>query len=238
MPNILGGRRWRGLRIGLLGGSFNPPHAGHVHISEVALKYLDLDAVWWMVTPGNPLKNNARLPSVRDRLILSQKLINHPKMMAVDIEEKLGTFRSYDTIKRLKAHFPHTQFIWLGGSEIAREFPRWYRARELMHELPFAFIARPTSTVSANGKAGHQAGGGEGELQKNIYGADHSGVIKPTIFHRHKLCRNHVLTHGARVVLAPNHVYWLFHELRSPLSSTALRAGFGGGDIVAHSNSA
>lgn len=217
-PKLLNARRWRGMRIGILGGSFNPPHAGHVHNSEVALKYLGLDAVWWLVTPGNPLKQNAGLPSVAQRVAQCRALITHPRMVVCDLEQDLGTFRSFDTVKLLKQKFRGAEFIWLGGSEIAREFPRWHRARELMHELPFAFIARPTSAGLTNGNAGNQGARGRGDR------ADHSAIIKPTIFHRHKLIRNHVLTHGGRPKLESGHVYWLFHELRSPLSSTYLRS--------------
>src|SRR5688572_19519709 len=102
LPHLHDGPRWKGLRVGLLGGSFNPPHEGHVHISLAALKGLELDAVWWLVTPQNPVKAEQPLP-LEERVRLSRELVRHPKILVSDIEKDLDTQLTYHTIRKLKA---------------------------------------------------------------------------------------------------------------------------------------
>lgn len=131
------------MRIGLLGGTFNPPHQGHIHNSVLAMKYLGLDAVWWLVTPGNPLKSKIGLPDVGTRVSACRSLVTDPRIVVSDLESRFGTARTYDTLKKLLASFPDTDFVWLAGTEIAQEFHKWYRWPDLIDMLPFAFIGRP-----------------------------------------------------------------------------------------------
>ena len=112
------------MRIGLLGGSFNPPHEGHMHISLAALKALQLDAVWWLVSPQNPIKADKPLP-LEERMSLCQSLVDHPKILISDIEKDLGTNITYHSVKKLKAAFPKTNFVWISGMDNARSLHQW-----------------------------------------------------------------------------------------------------------------
>lgn len=142
-PQKLSPHLWAGMRIGILGGSFNPPHEGHIHASLLALKYLNLDAVWWLVSPANPLKNNIHLPPVSTRLKLCKDLTkHHPRIIISDIEDQVKTRRSFYTVKTLQKHFSKTNFIWLAGTDIAFEMHKWYRPKETLKHIPFAFIGR------------------------------------------------------------------------------------------------
>lgn len=141
-PKLLNSRRWSGLRVGILGGSFNPPHQGHIHLSHIAMQKLNLDAVWWLVTPQNPLKDKTSA-SAQDRLTLCRAMKKSPRIISTDIETAMGTDRTIKTLTRLKKNFPHTHFIWLSGSDIAREFHRWQRWRDIPHIVPMAIIGRP-----------------------------------------------------------------------------------------------
>jgi nicotinate-nucleotide adenylyltransferase len=100
-----------GMRIGLFGGSFNPPHEAHRAASLVALKRLGLDRVWWLVTPGNPLKENRALPSLSERLALARKVAAHPAIDVTPIEARLGTTFTADTVAKLRARFPRVHFV-------------------------------------------------------------------------------------------------------------------------------
>ncbi len=132
-----------GRRIGLLGGSFNPPHAGHRGISLLALRRLHLDEVWWLVTPQNPLKYKQKTAALTTRMALCRAIARHPKLRICSIEQYFGTSRTYDTIKQLQQHFPATQFVWLMGSDNAQQFRRWYRWQNLLTLIPMAIISRP-----------------------------------------------------------------------------------------------
>lgn len=143
-PTLHDGHRWRGMRIGLLGGSFNPPHAGHMHIAQLALSKFGLDFVWWIVTPQNPLKNTHGMAPYKTRHGLVEDLTaGHPRMMATHLENDLGTRYTYETVNALKTRFPLTEFIWICGMDNARIFHRWDRWRQLINDMPVAFIARP-----------------------------------------------------------------------------------------------
>lgn len=142
-PHLSNGLYWAGMRIGLLGGSFNPPHTGHRHISLLALKTLRLDAVWWLVTPQNPLKDSAILMSYEKRMALCEKLVQHPRIIVTDIEKQLGLNRTFDTLKALQIHFPATSFVWVTGMDNALTFHKWYRWREILDLVPTAHVARP-----------------------------------------------------------------------------------------------
>jgi nicotinate-nucleotide adenylyltransferase len=138
-----------GLRIGLLGGSFNPAHEGHVHASELALKQLELDFVWWLVSPQNPLKPERGMAYYTDRLNTARRLARHPRIVVTGIEQALGTRFTIDTVKALKRRFPKTRFVWLMGSDNLIQFPRWRRWQEIFRELPIAVVTRPGSALQA-----------------------------------------------------------------------------------------
>ncbi|MBV9833149.1 MAG: nicotinate-nicotinamide nucleotide adenylyltransferase, partial [Alphaproteobacteria bacterium] len=113
-------------RIGLLGGSFNPAHEGHVHISLEALKRLDLDEVWWLVSPQNPLKAANGMASLADRMEGARSVTaTHPRLRVTDLERKLGTRYTIDTVRALRRRHPHARFVWLMGADNLRQLPRW-----------------------------------------------------------------------------------------------------------------
>jgi nicotinate-nucleotide adenylyltransferase len=139
-----------GLRIGLLGGSFNPPHDGHVYVSAVALKKLRLDYVWWLVSPQNPLKPSRGMASFAQRLEAAQRLAGrHPRMIATGLEVALGTRFTIDSLRALKRRFPEPRFVWLMGSDNLVQIPRWRRWQEIFSQVPVAVVARPGSALPA-----------------------------------------------------------------------------------------
>ena len=134
--------------IGLLGGSFDPAHEGHVHISREALKRMNLDQVWWLVTPGNPLK--ARQPApMAERLARARTVMPDPRVRITDLEAKLGTRATADTIDALRAIYPGVHFVWLMGADNLASFHRWNEWRAIARMMPIAIIDRPGSTHSA-----------------------------------------------------------------------------------------
>lgn len=147
-PGPLGGAQWAGLRVGLLGGSFNPPHAGHFHIAKIAMQKFHLDAVWWLVSPGNPIKETDDLLPQEERMRLVRRRAAHPSFIPSTIESVLGTRRTFDTVRILKKRFPRTQFLWICGMDNALIFHRWHRWREMAGAVPFVFIARPPLVTS------------------------------------------------------------------------------------------
>lgn len=136
---------WRNLRVGLLGGSFNPAHEGHRHISVLAMQHLQLDAVWWLVSPQNPLKSASGMASQQDRVASALRVANHPNIHVTDIESDLRTRYTVDTVARLQQHFAETRFVWLMGSDNLRQFHRWKNWQKLFEQLPICVIARPPS---------------------------------------------------------------------------------------------
>lgn len=145
-----------GMRIGLFGGTFNPPHEGHRLVSLTALKRLQLDAVWWLVTPGNPLKNNSSLPLLGARMEAARGVANHPRVIITGIEAEIGVRYTYDTLSYLRRRCPGVHFVWLMGADNLASFHRWQKWREIADLMPIAVIDRPHSTLrAANGKAAH-----------------------------------------------------------------------------------
>jgi nicotinate (nicotinamide) nucleotide adenylyltransferase/ribosome silencing factor RsfS/YbeB/iojap len=138
-----------------LGGSFNPAHGGHLHISLMALQCLDLDAVWWLVSPQNPLKPAKGMARFADRLASAQAFAKgHPRIAVSAIETSLHTSYTADTIAALKQRFPHTRFVWLMGGDNLAQLPRWRRWVELMDRVPIAIFDRPQTALRAlSGKA-------------------------------------------------------------------------------------
>ncbi|MGF1605229.1 MAG: nicotinate-nucleotide adenylyltransferase [Rhodothalassiaceae bacterium] len=138
-----------GVRIGLLGGSFNPAHDGHLHISLQALKRLDLDFVWWMVSPQNPLKSTQGMAPFALRFASAQLAALHPRILVSDIETRIFTRYTADTLCHLRVLFPRTQFVWLMGADNLQQFHRWQRWHEIMKTVPIAVFDRPAYSRGA-----------------------------------------------------------------------------------------
>jgi nicotinate-nucleotide adenylyltransferase len=131
-------------RIGLLGGSFNPAHAGHRHISLAAIEALGLDEVWWLVSPGNPLKEGAAdMAPFAARLAAAKRMAGRSRIRVSDFEQREGTRFTVDTVRRLKLRHPRHRFIWLLGSDTLPNFHLWRDWRSLARQLPIAVIRRP-----------------------------------------------------------------------------------------------
>jgi nicotinate-nucleotide adenylyltransferase len=135
-----------GLRVGLFGGSFNPPHRGHLHASELALKRLRLDRVWWLVSPGNPLKETQGLPPLASRMAGARALARDPRIVVSGIEAEIGTRYTYDTLLYLTRRCPGVRFVWIMGADILPQLPQWQRWRDIAKLVPFAVIDRPGAT--------------------------------------------------------------------------------------------
>jgi len=134
--------------IGLLGGSFDPPHAGHVHITKAALKRFGLDHVWWLVSPVNPLKKNGPAP-LAHRMQAANAMMRHPRVTVTDIEARLGTLYTAQTIAALQRRYPAVRFVWLMGADNLAQFHRWQDWRWIMDTVPIGVIARPGDRISA-----------------------------------------------------------------------------------------
>ena len=130
-------------RIGLLGGSFNPAHRGHRHVSLAAMRALDLDEVWWLVSPGNPLKEARGMAPFEARLASAERMARRAPIVASDFEAREGTRFSVDTVAALKARHPDKRFIWLIGEDILPQFHRWKDWRRLAQLVPIAVLSRP-----------------------------------------------------------------------------------------------
>lgn len=138
-----------GMSVGLFGGSFNPPHEGHVHVVETAIKRLQLDRVWWMVSPGNPLKDNDDLPPLANRIEASRALINHPRVEVSGLEASLSVIYSADLVRELVSRFPTVRFVWLMGADNLTNFHHWERWEEIADNVPIAVIDRPGDTLAS-----------------------------------------------------------------------------------------
>ena len=130
-------------RIGLLGGSFNPAHGGHRRISLFARHALGLDEVWWLVSPGNPLKSGEGMASLSERFASAVDRAARAPIRVTAIERELGTRYTVDTLAALKRRYPANRFVWLMGSDNLAQFHRWKDWRRIARSLPFAVIARP-----------------------------------------------------------------------------------------------
>lgn len=136
------------LRIGLLGGSFDPPHAGHLHITHWALRSFRLDQVWWLVSPGNPLK--ARGPADLDRRVAAcHAMIRHPRVVITDIERRFSSRYTADTLSALMPLYPSVAFVWLMGADNLAGFHRWERWEWIMTHVPIGVLARPGEQLRA-----------------------------------------------------------------------------------------
>ena len=137
----------KGLKIGLMGGSFNPPHNGHLKIAKLALKNLNLDEVWWLVSTKNPLKTSKGLMSLSKRVELTKKIANHPKFKVLNIENNLKTKNSYDLLKKILPRLSNMKLIWIMGSDNLFNFSKWYKAKKISNLIPFAVFNRRGSPL-------------------------------------------------------------------------------------------
>jgi nicotinate-nucleotide adenylyltransferase len=193
-------RHARGQRIGLFGGTFNPAHEGHRQASLLALRRLRLDRIWWLVTPGNPLKENSGLPSLQTRIAAASRIAAHPLIEVTDFEADIGSRYSFDTLVWLRRRCAGVQFVWIMGADNLTNFHHWQHWREICDLMPIAVIDRPGSTIRAMASRVAQA------LQK--YRIDESDAL--------------LLPQRSPPALI------FLHGRRSALSSTALReAGHG-----------
>ncbi len=185
-----------GQRVGLFGGSFNPPHEGHVHVSELALRRLELDWVWWLVTPGNPLKDHAELAPLQKRLHLCEDITQDPRMKITAVEAGLVTRYTVDTLSHIAMRNPDVNFVWLMGADNLGQFHQWERWRDIAKLMPIAVIDRPGSTMALH----------------------HAPAAKTMA--RYRLDEN-----DASMLTVAIPPAWVFlHGPRSSLSSTAIRA--------------
>jgi nicotinate-nucleotide adenylyltransferase len=185
-----------GLRIGLFGGTFDPPHQAHLAASLLALKRLKLDRVWWLVTPGNPLKNTKNLAPLGERIAASRALTHHPRIDVTGLEAVIKTRYTYDTIRWLLARCPGVRFVWIMGADNLRSFHRWQKWREIASLVPIVVVDRLGPSLYAGASPAGQA------------------------LRAARIPEEAVATLPDRRAPA-----WTFlHGLKSPLSSTALRA--------------
>ena len=138
----------KGQIIGLLGGSFDPPHEGHAHITREALKRFGLDQVWWLVSPGNPLKTHGPAP-LSHRIKAAKALLDHPKVIVTDIEAHLGSPYTAETLDQLQRLYPGVRFVWLMGADNLAQLHRWQDWRMIMNRVPIGVIARAGQRLGA-----------------------------------------------------------------------------------------
>ena len=137
-----------GLTIGLLGGSFDPPHEGHVHITKLALKIFNLSKIWWLVCPENPIKSVT--PSdLNSRFLASKKIMKHPSVVITDLERKFKTKYTFQTLIKLKKLYPSTKFVWLMGADNLINFHHWKNCDWIMKNIPVGVLARPEEQIKA-----------------------------------------------------------------------------------------
>ncbi|PYE84819.1 nicotinate-nucleotide adenylyltransferase [Pseudoroseicyclus aestuarii] len=137
-----------GQSVGLLGGSFDPAHEGHVQITLAALQRLRLDRVWWLVSPGNPLKPRGPAP-MEERIAAARAVMRHPRVAVTDIEARIGTRYTAQTLRRLQQLYPGVDFVWMMGSDNLVQLHRWQDWRQIMDTVPACVFARPGTRLSA-----------------------------------------------------------------------------------------
>jgi nicotinate-nucleotide adenylyltransferase len=184
------------MRIGLFGGTFDPPHAAHLGASLLAMKRLKLDRVWWLVTPGNPLKDTRGLAPLAQRMAAARALTNHPRINVTDFESVINTRYTYDTLFFLKRRCPGVRFVWVMGADNLRSFYRWQNWRGIAQLMPIAVVDRMGSSLYATAGRAGQA-----------------------------LARFRIPERVAASLPDREPPAWIYlHGLKSPLSSTVLRA--------------
>jgi nicotinate-nucleotide adenylyltransferase len=184
-----------GLKIGLLGGSFNPPHEAHLAVSLLAMRRLGLDRVWWLVTPGNPLKNTRALPPVADRVKAARDVAAHPRIDVTDLEAAIGTRFTAETIAWLRRRVPAVRFVWIMGADNLAQFHFWQDWRDIAEAVPIAVVDR--------------------------FGASYAATASPAA---QALASARIRERDARSLPGRRPPAWVYlHGLKSPLSSTAIR---------------
>ncbi|WP_417491997.1 nicotinate-nucleotide adenylyltransferase [Maricaulis sp.] len=138
----------RGMKIGLFGGSFDPPHTGHLHVADAARRRLGLDRIWWLVSPQNPLKDR-QANDLDSRIAAVSALAGQPGMVISDIESRLGCNRTVDLVRALNRLYPGVHFVWLMGADNLKSFHRWGQWRAIFESIPIAVISRPHDAVRA-----------------------------------------------------------------------------------------
>jgi nicotinate-nucleotide adenylyltransferase len=136
------------MQVGLFGGSFNPSHAGHALVAEIALRSLQLDQLWWIVTPGNPLKAGRELAPLARRIELSEALADDPRIKVTGFEAAFNVRYTADTLDLVRKRNPGVDFVWVMGADNLAQFHHWQRWRAIVLTFPIAVIDRPGSTLS------------------------------------------------------------------------------------------
>ena len=138
----------KGMQVGLFGGSFNPPHAGHALVAEIALRTLGLDQLWWMVTPGNPLKAGKAIQPLAERIDLSEAFAEDPRIKVTAFEVSFNVRYTADTIALVLSRNPGVDFVWIMGADNLAQFHRWQNWQQIVRSVPIAVVDRPGSTLS------------------------------------------------------------------------------------------
>jgi nicotinate-nucleotide adenylyltransferase len=184
------------MRIGLFGGTFDPPHAAHRSACLLAMRRLGLSRVWWLVTPGNPLKDTDGLAPLSARVVAARRLAHHPRIDVTNLEAQIGTRYTYETVKYLVRRCPQVHFVWIMGADNLRSFHRWQRWRGIAKVVPIAVVDRLGPSLYASASAAGQA-----------------------------LAYARVPETASKTLPERTPPAWIYlHGLKSPLSSTALRA--------------
>ncbi len=183
------------MRIGLFGGTFDPPHEAHLAACLLAMKKLGLDRVWWLVTPGNPLKDKKELTPLADRIRTIKAFARDPRIVVTGFEEAIGSHYTFQTVSFLRRRCPGVRFVWIMGADNLRSFHRWQNWRGIARMIPIAVVDRLVPDLSATGGIAAQA-----------------------------LGRWRVPESGIRTLADRRPPAWAYlHGLKSGLSSTALR---------------
>lgn len=184
-----------GMRVGLFGGSFNPPHAGHELVADIALRRLKLDQLWWMVTPGNPLKSRNELAPLAERIALCEKITHDPRIKVTAFEQALGQSYTAKTLERVRQKNRGVRFVWVMGADNLKNFHLWQNWQTIAKTFPIAVIDRPGATLAYLSS----------KMAKTF---DYARIDEED---------------AASLASRPAPAWTFIHGPRSPLSSTALR---------------
>lgn len=185
-----------GMTVGLFGGSFNPPHDGHVLVADIALRRLGLEQLWWMVTPGNPLKSRNHLAPLAERIALSEKITHDPRIKVTAFEQSLGQSYTARTLEKIRERNRAIHFVWIMGADNLKNFHLWQDWQKIACTFPIAVIDRPGDTLSYLSS----------KMAKTF---GYARVDE---------------AHAASLAWRKAPAWTFIHGPRSPLSSTALRA--------------
>lgn len=184
-----------GMRVGLFGGSFNPPHAGHELVADIALRRLKLDQLWWMVTPGNPLKSRNELAPLTERIALCEKIAHDPRIKVTAFEQALGQSYTAKTLEKVRQKNRGVRFVWVMGADNLKNFHLWQNWQTIAKTFPIAVIDRPGATLAYLSS----------KMAKTF---DYARIDEED---------------AASLASRPAPAWTFIHGPRSPLSSTALR---------------